>query len=352
MARRVAGPYNPGMSNRRWITFAVLVLPSLIAQPLSARAQELQPNPPVNDGRERIAPAFRAEQHFKTGADYLESLPEGTSITVQRLDGAHFTLTLTGGLLKTTLPGSVVSADRHFVTTPLGYKLGFTTVAPGGFQIAAPNGQWAIFNSRVAEDDTFVTESDAVQWRHNRIEIGLRLPDGSRVDALDGGKRWEVITLLGERFSLTHPAPDLTWETFPKLPSPPLIPDIDTFFLTGDGNDWYKPAYEDHLVFGWNWWPAGLSLKQAIRDVSSGFRRNDLDRYFEGLEFKQTGPDMGGCLLGRRLALGGGDQLTFTVPGSEPVTAYLLPGPLDPDYYEPKKAKREIPGLRENPRKK
>lgn len=352
MARQSACPYNPGMSNRPSVRATVLIVPLLIAALAPAQAQELRPNPPANDGQERIAPAFRAERDFETGAAFLRELTEGTTVSVQRLDGAQFTLTLTGGLLKTSLPASTLSADGSTVTSPLGYKLAFTTQSTGGLQITAPNGQWAIFNSRVAEDDTFVTESDAVQWRHNRIEIGLRLPDGSRVDALDGGTRWEIITLLGERYALTHPAPAPKWETFPRLPSPPLIPDIDTFYLAGDGNDWYKPAFEDHVVFGWDWWPAGLALTRAIEDVSAGFRRRDLNGYFQDLEFVQSGPDMGACLLGRRLALGGGDRLTFQQPGTEPVTAYLFPGSLDPDRFEPKKPKSQIPTLRQNPEKK
>ena len=45
---------------------------------------------------------------------------------------------------------------------------------------------------------------------------------------------------------------------------------------------------------------------------------------------------MGGALLARRLVLAGGDRVTFALPGKEPVTVFVLPGPLEADYAVPK----------------
>ena len=115
----------------------------------------MRPNPPANDGQERIAPAFRAERDFETGAAFLRELTEGTTVSVQRLDGAQFTLTLTGGLLKTSLPASTLSADGSTVTSPLGYKLAFTLSQAGDmtwrtFAPAALVGLRAVLDALIA----------------------------------------------------------------------------------------------------------------------------------------------------------------------------------------------------------
>ena len=72
-----------------------------------------------------------------------------------------------------------------------------------------------------------------------------------------------------------------------------------------------------------------------IEPVESGSRRQELDLLFNEFERVQRPADMAAYLLGRRLALSGGDTVTFVPPDGEPVTAYLLPGPSDPDTRLP-----------------
>lgn len=292
-----------------------------------------------------IPPAFRAERHFAGGAAYLRGLADGTQITVSRLDGATFDLTLRGGLLRTELPASQPLADGKKLKTPLGYILEFADEARPGLRVTAPNGAWAQFQSLPTIDNTIVTESDGNLWYHNYAAIVLRLGDGTRLDLLDEGTTWEALTLRGERFSFS--LTEKTWTSLPKLPSPPLVPELKSFYVAGDGNDWYKPLREDHLVFGWDWFVTGLAIERAIADVSDGYRRQDLDLYFNELDRPQLPSDMAGCILGRRFALGGGDSLTFTEPGKQPLVAYLLPGPSEPDHAEPKRWTPQIPGLRQ-----
>ncbi|RMF74565.1 MAG: hypothetical protein D6738_05995, partial [Acidobacteria bacterium] len=55
---------------------------------------------------------------------------------------------------------------------------------------------------------------------------------------------------------------------------------------------------------------------------------------FNSLEREQQPWELAAVILGRRLALGGGDRVTFRPPGQEPRTGYILPGPLEPPFHE------------------
>lgn len=155
----------------------------------------------------------------------------------------------------------------------------------------------------------------------------LRLPDGTRVDTIDAGAHWEALTLRGERFRLDARA--RAWTALDPLPSPPLIPDTDTVYVTRDGETWRRPIREEHVVFAWNWYPAGLPLERAIADVETGPRRKDLDRYFVEIANEQPPADEAAYVLGRRLALSGGDQVIFERPGGPPDRVFLLPASID-----------------------
>jgi hypothetical protein len=306
--------------------------------------------PPATDPLpELIAPAFRAERHFGAGAEYLRSLPDGTEVQLQRLDGAAFTLRLSGGRFNLELAKATLSSDRKLLTTPFGYQLWFDLDPQPGLRIKAPGGHSTLFFAMPWNKGNRAFESDAKIWEHWEVGIVLRLSDGSRIDCIDEGTRWELITLDGERFGLDLKSTDKLWETFPPIPSPPLIPDTDSYYIAGDGNDWYRPAREDHVVFAWNWYPLGFTVAQLLEDLASGPRRDDLNFYFNGLERVQRPVDMGGVILGRRLALAGGDQLSIHVPGHDPELIFILPGPLDPDHFEPRTYRDRLPSLRQTP---
>lgn len=307
------------MTNSRLLPIVLWSLSSTLAAAAPAPAPEV------------IPPLYRAARHFEEGEKYLRALPEGSKITVHRLDGATFTLTLTGGKLATTLPPAQISEGGKLWTSSLGYQVFVNYQStPPGLAIAAPGGAWSTF-SFLRNSILIVVEEHGGFWTRSLGDpMALRLPDGVRIDMLENGQQWEALTLNGERFRLSLAAG--VWTEMPRLPSPPLIPDMESLYLAGNGDNWRKPAQDDHVVFAWNWYPVGVSMTQAIDDVRTGFRREDLDGYFDLLPNPQSGPDMAACLLGRRLALGGGDQMTFEAPSQGSTTALLLPGPLDPNY--------------------
>lgn len=336
---------------RRLARFAVAAF-AVAAFAVAGSAFADVPNPASTaepDRTEVIPPAFRADRHFTTGASFLKSIPDGTRIDVRRLDGTQLGFVVQAGALTLALPHASVSADRRELTTPLGYVLRLVSTPNPGMQLAAPGGGSTVFDPRPALSGVITTESDGLRWEYWRDSIGLRLPDGSRVDALDHGARWELLTLNGERFTFDDPGPSSRWVSQPTLPSPPLIPDLDTWYVFGDGNDWARPANEDHVVFSWDWWPNGLPLERLVEQVGEPLRRRDLDLYFNGLGVPQTGAEAGAVLLGRRLLLGGGDQVSFTLPNQNPVSVFLLPGDWEADNYPPKPIKRQLPSLRQVP---
>jgi hypothetical protein len=305
-------------------------LPALAASP----APPAKPAPPPATAPDPafIPPAFRAERHTTAGEAYLRALPAGTKVIVDRADGAHFELLLKDGKLAIALPASSLSADGATLTTPLGYKLSFSGDKRRSFVVAAPNGHRTEFRPEKAA--LTVGESDGGVWRWDLEGRGLRLPDGSRIDPLDKGQRWEVLTLRGERFS--GELAGRGWSALPPITSPPLVPDPLAAYLSGDGDDWRIPVWEDDAVFAWNWIAVGLPIDRAIDDVRQGQRRKDVEFYFNNLELPQPPEEVGGALLARRLVLAGGDRLTFEQPGKEPVTVFVLPGPLEADYAVPK----------------
>ena len=277
---------------------------------------------------EIIAPAFRDARHFETGREYLESLPEGTTIEIRRADGTHFELSLADGRLTTHLPPASVSDDGGTLTLPGGYSIRFEARPPQAVIVTAPSGAATRFSWRF--DTGMADESDGGMWTSNRDPFVLRITDGTRIDALEKMRVWEVMTLAGERFRME--LPEAQWLRLPDLPSPPLVPAMKSYYVAGDGDDWRRPAIEDHMVFAWNWITIGLPIDQVIEEVSVEPRRTDLRVYFNKLDRPQAPWDMAACILGRRLALGGGDVVVFHPPGRDPRTAFLLPGPLEPDY--------------------
>jgi hypothetical protein len=305
-----------------------LALPALAAAPPASPGG----TPPPGADPGFIPPAFRAERHTAAGEAYLKALPAGTKVIVDRADGAHFELALKDGKLVIDLPASILSADGGVLTTPLGYKLSFLGDNRLGFVITAPNGHLTEF--RPQKTALFVGESDAGVWQWDLEGRGLRLPDGSRVDPLDKGKRWEVLTLRGERFS--GELAGRRWSVLPAIPSPPLVPDMLAAYLSGDGDDWRLPIWEDDAVFAWNWVQIGLPVERAVSDLQQGPRRKDVEYYFDNIETVQPAEEVGGALLARRLVLAGGDRVTFALPGKEPVTVFVLPGALEADYAVPK----------------
>ena len=287
--------------------------------------------PLAEEAPEKIAPAFRAERHFERGADYLRSLPEGTVIDVKRGDGFAFSLRLEEGLLKAELPAPVLEDGDRTLVLPSGYALSFESDAPPGVQAESPLGRLTRFTPMKGR--VGIRETDGGYWDSNFDPLVLRFPDGSRLDVIEYGRIWEIITLSGDRFTMELPR--VEWKAQPRLPSPPLIPEEKTIYVSGDGDDWRQSVREDHSVFAWNWYQFGRPIERAIEDLGRRERRLDLDLYFNKLEFEQRPVDVATCVLGRRLALISGDSITFKVPGRDPETGFLLPGPIDPDYIEP-----------------
>ncbi len=280
-----------------------------------------------------IPPLHRAERHFANGETYLLGLKNGTRIEIERSDGCRFELRLEDGKLKTDLPASQLSENEQIVTTPLGYKIFRDKVHPRGSKtqmlVQAPSGARTqfIFSRKML----VATEGDGHVWTRRAETVSLRLADGTLIDVNLKNRAWTISTLHGERFREKDESG--RWQTLPTLPSPPLVPSVWNLFLGGDGNDWRRPAQEEHLAFAWSWYPWGLDLVQAVDDVREGLRREDLDFFFNGIARLQPPAEAGGYLLGRRLALGGGDRITFRTPdGTEAERVYLLPGPAEPNY--------------------
>lgn len=107
------------------------------------------------------------------------------------------------------------------------------------------------------------------------------------------GSRWEVITLLGERFKRI-PSPPPGRSCLPFLPTA----DSRTPCLPGHGGGvWRIPVDDDHLVFAWNWFPVGIELERVLDEVRGGVRRKELNSYFNELAQPQPPAEMAGCLL-------------------------------------------------------
>lgn len=309
------------------------VLALILSFPFSALAQ-VPTQPAVPGTAESIPPTERPARHFATGEAFLRALPEGTQIKVERIDNSVFALTLDKNLLKIDLPKSLLSADKKTLTTPFGYKL-LTATDPTvpGFRIVGPHGKGTTFQADLEKKILVAFEDTPKRWERNlAFSFALRLPDGSRIDMLQRGAVWEILTLWGERFRLA--LAEGTWAQLESIPSPPLIPDLSTFYVAGNGSEWRLPGKEEHFVFAWNWFPGGLSIDQMIADLKNGPRRKDLDDYFVDLPQPQSPEDMGAIFFARRLALDVGDRITFLLPGKKPVTVFLLPSPAYPDYFE------------------
>lgn len=310
----------------------VLLLAALVLSPLLCLGGE-----EAASRGELIAPAFRAERHFETGAAYLESLPDQTRIHVERNDGSQFTLILEGGVLRTKLPSAALAEGDKIFISPLGFRI-YSNPDPRktGVIVEAPSGNATRFVATPQRLEA--RESDGGFWSTKIEEPVLRLSDGTRIDIREHRSVWEVYTLAGERYRLSREQG--SWTELPALPSPPLIPDIFSTFTSGDGDDWRRPVQEDHLVFAWNWYPHGLGIDQLIEDVSKGPRRLDLNLLFNSLDRVQPAPEMAGYVLGRRLCLTGGDRITFERPGEDPVAVFLLPSDAEPDSAPPPESRK------------
>lgn len=276
-----------------------------------------------------IPPVKRSERHFGDGEGYLRALPDGTKITFDRLDGTRFELLLQNGVLKGALPAAKISTDARAWTSPLGYVL---AVDPGSSRVTVKSPSGTSSTIMVLGKRIMCVNPDGDTWWNwrERPQV-MRLLDGTRIDIMEDGNEWEAVTLRGERARLSLES--RTWRTLDPIPSPPLIPEVESFFPAGNGSKWRRPAREDHIVFAWNWYPVGLPLARAIDDVKKGARRLDLDGYFAGIPQPQPAEESAGVIVARRFALFGGDRITFEPPGGEPYTVFLVPGGFEPDYY-------------------
>lgn len=279
---------------------------------------------------EILPPVARAARHFDDGAAFLRALPDGTVVRVLRADGSAFELRLAAGVLRADIAPSALEPGAAFLRSPLGWRVGLRTTDDGlrALFVEAPNGAWTAFHLP-RPDAVFATTRGGRSWSA-RLDapLALRLADGTRLDIVADGAACEALTLRGERFRL-----DLaggTWQAVESGLAPPLVADPGVPYVTTGGETWKRPAGEDHVVFGWNWYPAGLPVERALDEVGRPPRRAGLDALFRRLERAQPPADLAAALLGRRLALTGGDQVVFEVPGAAPRSAFLLPGPADP----------------------
>ncbi len=297
-----------------------------LLSPLAALAQAEAPAPAP--APEPIAPLYRAQRHFENGAAFLTALPAGTKVTLNRLDGSAFTLVLENGKLKGTLPKPSLSEDGHTWTTPFGYRIFRNDTA---LQIDSPRGNWT--RLIIVGKTFFASTKHGQSWsRKFGDSYVLRFTDGTRLDTTDEGKTFQVFSMGGERARLDFATG--TWTALDPLPSPPVIPDLTAIYAAGNGDTWRRPGEEEHYAFAWNWYPYGFTPAQAVADVRSGFRRKDLDVYFIDIPLPQEPIEVAGLLLGRRLALNGGDRITLELPHQEPHTTFILPGALEPNYFE------------------
>jgi hypothetical protein len=294
---------------------------------------------PAQDTPEKIAPAFRAERHYAAGVSYLERLAPGWTIRIDRADGSSLELAMgEAGLEATSLPASRLVEEGTTVVTPFGYRISVGPSVPKhiaraqyGIEVRAPNDN-VTFLFDVGRQ-VLVLEPDGRLWDKPSHETSWRLPDGTRMDELYGYDEWEVVTIHGERFRLDTRT--LRFEQQPSLSSPLLLADVSVPMLWGDGDDWVYPLGEDHVVSAWSWYPGPLSVDEIIAWVDAGPARQELNLFFNGLEFAQQPAEMAAYLLGSRLSLSGGDRVTFVPVEGEEVTVYLLPGPADPDTRLP-----------------
>jgi hypothetical protein len=291
----------------------------------------------AEDSPEKIPPAFRSERHFSAGASYLRQMGPGWTVRVERADGSTLELAVGEDGLELELPAARMESDRE-VVTPLGYRLRVGEDLPSyvpeyflAIEVEAPNGKLSYLYD--LGRSVLVLELDGRWWESKRRETSWRFPDGSRLDEVSAYGQWELTTIHGERFRLDTSS--LTWEQLPSLTTSLLINEMSVPVLQGNGDDWLYPSGEDHVVYRWSWYPGSLGVEEVIESVESGARRGDLDLLFNELERVQRPADMAAYLLGRRLALSGGDTVTFVPPDGDPVTAYLLPGPSDPETRLP-----------------
>jgi len=337
------------MSRIRWIPSIVLFLALLpflpaLADPGAPPTKPSGASPAVG---EPVAPAFRFERHLATGKAYLESLPEGTRITIHRNDGTSFSLVLRGGTLLPDPDLPALRKDGVDLVTPLGHRLHLGEAPNGRFRatITTPSGTATQF-TRQGQVLMVVTRGGR-NWSYSvNHELVLRLTDGTEISVTDRARKWTVTDLHGNRFRWETEDP--RWIELPALPSPPLVPRfLGYYYQAGDGDEWRRPVREDHLVFAWNWYPLGLPLSRLVSEVLQEPRRHDVRYQYERIPRMQRPPDEAAVLVGRRFALCGGDRVTFEVPGKEPVTCFLFPGPIDPDYTLPR---LKLPGAIPPPR--
>jgi len=339
------------MSRTRWIPSIVLFLSLAPLPPAVAGADA--PPPATGEASaavgEPVAPAFRFERHLAAGKAYLESLPEGTRITIHRNDGTSFSLVLRGGTLLPDPDLPRMRKDGNDVVTPLGHRLRLGRAAGGRLRatITTPSGTTTQVTRR--GEMLMVVTRGGRNWSYSvNHELVLRLTDGTEITVTDRARKWTVTDLHGARFRWE--AEDPRWIELPALPSPPLVPRfVGYYYQAGDGDEWRRPVREDHLVFAWNWYPLGLPLARLLAEVQQEPRLHDVRFQYERIPRMQPPPDEAAVLVGRRFALCGGDRVTFEVPGKEPVTCFLFPGPIDPDYTLPR---LKLPGAIPLPRQK
>ncbi len=314
------------------VSFLLLsLLPARAESPPAPAPAEPAPRP-----GEPVAPAFRFDRHLAAGRAYLESLPEGTRITIHRNDGTSFSLRLKGGVLVADPDLPAMHRDGDDLVTPLGHRLRLGRAPNGRFRavITTPSGTATQVTRQL--DRLAVLTRGGRNWTYSlNHELVLRLTDGTEVWVTDRARKWTVTDLHGARFRWEEDDP--RWIELPALPSPPLVPRfLGYYYQAGDGDEWRRPVAEDHAVFAWNWYPLGLPLSRLLAEVLQEPRLHDVRYQYEQIPRMQTPPEEAAILVGRRFALCGGDRVTFEVPGRDPVTCFLFPGPIDPDYTLPR----------------
>lgn len=293
----------------------------------------------AEDERTPIPPAFRSQEHFAAGQSYLEGLGPGWTVEIDRADGLHFELQVgEGGFAEPDLPPARLES-KHVAVTPLGYRITggvelprYIKGARSVLEIEAPNGRYSLLYD--FGPGLIVYEGDGRAWEYRNHKASFRLPDGTRFDELAPYDEWELLTLRGERF--VFDVTSGTWREETSLDSPISLPDFFVPALGGDGDDWYYPEEEDHIVFAWSWYPGSLTVAEVIDATATGKRRYGIDLYFNELAYEQRPAEMAAYLLGRRLALSGGDRVTFVSPVGKRETIYLFPTPIEPGGRLPK----------------
>lgn len=288
---------------------------------------------------EKLAPVYRSDRHFGDGVAFLQRLGPGWSVHIEASDGAEMTFQGSESGLRLELPEAKLVSPQE-VVTPLGYRIRvgddlpeYQVGAEPAIEITAPNGNRTYLYD--VGRAVVVVELDGLRWLRRSPETSWRLPDGTRLDELRGYDQWEMTTVDGGRFHLD--VASKTWSEAEPLSSALMVADLSIPVLGGDGDDWLLSIEQDHLFFAWDWYPGPLSVEEIVGPIESGPMRRELTLLFNDIERVQPPGHTAAYLLGRRLALTGGDVVTFVDPDGEQTQVYLMPGAHEPDTFAPER---------------